>query len=1130
MTVMTAGRGFLEQDGEMAARIRATDWSAHPLGPPASWPGALRTALGIALGSSFPTAIYWGPELHLLYNDAWSVIPAKRHPWALGRPAAEVWADIWLTVGPQFADAQQGRSTATHDEMLPMVRGGIARQTYWNYSLSPIRDEDGAVGGVFNQGSETTRAVMAERQNEADTERLREMFEQAPVAFTLLRGPEFVIEFANQPYRDLVGARDIIGRTVAEALPEIEEQGFVAMLQRVFATGEAYRAEAAEVTLNRQPGGTGDLRYIDFVYQPIRDASGEVTDILALINDVTVRVEAEVARRASEERLQLALDSSEGIGTWDWDIGAAMLRIDERFAKLYGAAPEAVSVGFPVDLFFESLHPDDSARVRAAVERAIETGERYESEFRLRRPDGSVVWVVAQGRVMYDAAGRPSHLPGVSFDITKRRAAEEAARNAAGELQLAIEAQAFVFRLAERLRSLDDQVAILRLSTATLGRRLATDRVGYFRLLSDDVVQYLACWTSERLEPLTGTMPLADFGASNVARYHAGETLAFDDYRTDPGLSDSRIGKLAGAGIGAPLMRGGRWTASLYANQASPRHWTGEEIALVEAVAEVTWDAVDRATAVAGLRESEEKFRAIANSIDQMVWSTRPDGFHDYYNERWHDFTGMPSGSTDGEAWNGMFHPDDQDRAWSAWRHSLATGEPYRIEYRLRHHSGEYRWVLGSAQAVRDVEGRITRWFGTCTVIEEIVEAREVLARSRAELEEAVIERTRQLMATEEQLRQAQKMEAVGQLTGGIAHDFNNMLAVVIGALDLLDRRIAQGRTDVGRYVEAARDGATRAAALTQRLLSFSRQSALAPAAIDLNAMVAGMTELLSRTIGEAITVETQLDPGLWRATADPSQIENAIINLAVNARDAMPRGGRLTIATANARLDDAAAEFALPPGDYVRIAVGDTGSGMDNDIAARAFDPFFTTKSVGKGTGLGLSQVFGFVRQSGGHVGIDTAPGRGTTVTILLPRDTSDAAPAPTVHSSAPESRGSSEEIILVVEDEERVRSYSVEALRELGYGVAQAPDGPSALRMIAAGHHVSLLFTDVVMPEMTGRELATAARTILPGLKVLYTSGYTRDAIPGDGEGESAGRDVLGKPFDVATLAARIRAALDA
>ncbi len=384
--------------------------------------------------------------------------------------------------------------------------------------------------------------------------------------------------------------------------------------------------------------------------------------------------------------------------------------------------------------------------------------------------------------------------------------------------------------------------------------------------------------------------------------------------------------------------------------------------------------------------------------------------------------------------------------------------------------------------------------------------------------------------AAETQVRQLQKMEAVGQLTGGIAHDFNNMLAVVIGGLDMIDRRLASGRSDVGRYVEAAKDGAARAAALTQRLLAFSRQSPLSPEPIEPNRLIADLTDLLTRTLGELIAVETVLGAGLWRADADRGQLENAIVNLAVNARDAMPDGGKLTIETANAHVgDDYAREADMASGQYVLIAVSDTGTGMAPDVLAKAFEPFFTTKPVGRGTGLGLSQVFGFVRQSRGHVRIYSETGVGTTVRLYLPRFYGEA-PTPTPRATvSPVRRGEPHETILVVEDEPRVRSFSVEVLRDLGYTVFHAANGPEALEMLENGMAATLLFTDVVMPGMTGRELADRALAMLPDLRVLYTTGYTRNAVVHNGVLDPGTR-LLPKPFDVDELARKVREALDA
>lgn len=391
----------------------------------------------------------------------------------------------------------------------------------------------------------------------------------------------------------------------------------------------------------------------------------------------------------------------------------------------------------------------------------------------------------------------------------------------------------------------------------------------------------------------------------------------------------------------------------------------------------------------------------------------------------------------------------------------------------------------------------------------------------------SLIELIGQRERAESQIRQMQKMQAIGQLAGGIAHDFNNMLAIIIGALSLMQKRLARGDTDVIRYSDAAMEGAQRAAVLTSRLLSFSRQQPLMPVTLDLNKTVAGMSELLRRTLGENIHMETVLAGGLWRAHSDPGELENAIVNLCVNARDAMPEGGKLTIETANCYLDEAySAEHAeVPAGQYVMIAVSDTGTGMSKDVINRAFDPFFTTKPTGKGTGLGLSQVYGFVKQSGGHVKIYSESPQGTTVKLYLPRTHRAETPAPTPKPPAP--RGAPDQVILVVEDEERVRSVSVAALRELGYTVVHADSGDTALAKLKSHPSVSLLFTDIVMPGMNGRVLANNALKDFPNLKVLYTTGYTQNAVVHNGVVD-ADAQLIVKPYTVDQLALKVREVL--
>ncbi|AWN50155.1 histidine kinase [Methylobacterium terrae] len=548
----------------------------------------------------------------------------------------------------------------------------------------------------------------------------------------------------------------------------------------------------------------------------------------------------------------------------------------------------------------------------------------------------------------------------------------------------------------------------------------------------------------------------------------------------------------------------------------------------------------------AALADSALKFRAIAESMPQMVWSTLPDGYHDYYNTRWYEFTGMPEGSTDGEGWNAIFHPGEQEEAWRRWRRSLSTGEPYEIEYRLRRHDGVYRWVLGRAVPIHDPEsGAIERWFGTCTDIDDQVRARETLARGREELEAQVAERTAALAEAnarlkaeieerariEEALHQAQKMEAVGQLTGGIAHDFNNLLTGIVGSLDLMQTRINEGRTqNLTRYAGLAMASAQRAAALTHRLLAFARRQPLEARATDVNRLVSSMDELLRRTLGERVRLEVVVAGGLWLTLCDPNQLENAILNLAINARDAMPDGGRLTIETANAHLDDAyvASEIGVRAGQYVCVCVSDTGAGMSPEVIQRAFDPFFTTKPIGQGTGLGLSMIYGFAKQSDGHVRIYSEVAEGTAVKLYLPRHSGRAVDEPVRATGMPVPRAEHGETVLVVEDDATVRALIGETLTDLGYRVIEAPDGPAGLRILEAPGRIDLVVTDVGLPGLNGRRMIDEALAARPDLRVLFITGYAENAAFGNGH-LAPGMRMITKPFAIDAFAAKVRAMIE-
>jgi PAS domain S-box-containing protein len=635
-------------------------------------------------------------------------------------------------------------------------------------------------------------------------------------------------------------------------------------------------------------------------------------------------------------------------------------------------------------------------------------------------------------------------------------------------------------------------------------------------------------------------------------------------------------------------------------------------------------------------QKSEARFRLLADSMPQMVWSATPDGRHDYFNARYYEFTGVPFGFSDGTGWLDVVHPDDRAGVVAAWQASLICGAAYQQEFRLRHSSGVYRWVLGRAQAGRDAAGGIERWYGSCTDIEEIVQARQVLKRSRDELEAEVIARTgeRNLLArlvettdvkilaldtkftvlavnaacaeeyarvfgvavrpgcnllglldglpeqraaveatwrralsgyegtlieshgdparvrreyeitfrtlrdaagapigafhfvqdvteklrdqallveAREALLQAQKLDSLGQLTGGVAHDFNNLLTPIIGSLDILQRRGVGGAREQ-RLIHGAYESAERARVLVQRLLAFARRQPLQSLPTDVGALIGGLVDLLGSTMGPLVTLSIEIEPDLPAALADPGQLEMAILNLGVNARDAMSGAGTLRILGACATAADARAP-PLAPGAYVRIAVADTGVGMDESTRARAIEPFFSTKGVGKGTGLGLSMAHGLASQLGGALTIESAPGQGTEVAIWLPACARPEAPG--VARAGEAGAAAFAGTALLVDDEEHIRATATVMLAELGLCVLEAASAEAALQMIDGGLRPDVLITDHLMPGMTGVELAHAVRARGLGFRVVIVSGFA------EAEGIDPALPRLVKPFVQSELA---------
>ena len=530
--------------------------------------------------------------------------------------------------------------------------------------------------------------------------------------------------------------------------------------------------------------------------------------------------------------------------------------------------------------------------------------------------------------------------------------------------------------------------------------------------------------------------------------------------------------------------------------------------------AKITRDMSERREAEAQLRESQEQLRLLVQGVsDYALFMLDLDGQVSSWNAGAERIKGYTRDEIVGQHFSRFYIEEEREAGVPSrgLRQAAATGRWETEGWRVRK-DGTRFWAHVVIDAIRNDAGELVG-FAKIT--------RDVTERMNAQ---------RELEQAREALFQSQKMEAVGQLTGGVAHDFNNLLTVIIGGLDTIARSKPSDTARVKRALGMARHAADRAASLTARLLAFSRKQPLEPTPTDLNVLVRGMADLLHRTLGEQVDLESILSARLWRVEVDQNQLESAILNLAVNARDAMPSGGKLTIETQNTYLDEsyAAADAEVRPGQYVMIGVSDTGSGMPKEVLARVFEPFFTTKEIGRGTGLGLSMVYGFVKQSGGHVTIYSEEAQGTAVKLYFPRHYAEDEDLAEEEGAQDYPTASQDEVVLVVEDNPDVRAYSVASLGELGYRVLQAEDADGALAILKSDRRIDLLFTDVILPGRTGRVLAEEAAKVRPGLRVLFTTGYSRNAILHHGRLD-AGVRLLQKPFTFEQLASRVREVLD-
>lgn len=832
----------------------------------------------------------------------------------------------------------------------------------------------------------------------------------------------------------------------------------------------------------RARGADGRYRWIEAIGRVDLDTAGHAIGFPGVLIDIEDRRRTEAERDQAQTLLRSFVEAAPGV-VYAKDRQGRLLIGNRGTTELIGLPPEAYIGRTDAELL---ENPEQAAAVMATDERIMSSGQAEQIEEEVSFPDGRHAYWLSTKAPLRDAQGHVVGLVGTSLDITERKAAE--ARH------LEVEER---YRLAAK--ATNDAIWDWRIAD---GHVVWNDALR--TLFGHALAQTSAQWWLDHIHP--EDLRRIDEDIHAVIASH-GDTWQ-GEYR---------------------FLRADGTYASVLDRGTVLRTPGGEPIRMIGAMLDLS----GRKAAEAALRESEERLRLATDAGDLGFWDV--DMLQDVlvWPARTKAMFGIsPEVDVSMRDFYDGLHPDDRLATSQAF---AAAADPrqralYDVEYRtVGKEDGQVRWVAAKGRGLFEGDTCV-RVVGVAIEItaRKVAEARlqELNERLESRVQEEVAERAR----VEDALRQSQKMEAVGQLTGGIAHDFNNMLATVIGPLDLLATRIDQDDARARRYIDIAMEGARRAAQLTQRLLAFSRQQPLQPVPVDANRLVAGMSDLLVHSLGSSIRLETVLAAGLWWTYADANQLENVILNLAVNARDAMDGGGRLTVETANCHLDHhyAADHIGVPAGQYILIAVSDTGSGMAPDVIAKAFDPFFTTKKVGQGTGLGLSQVYGFVKQSAGHVKIYSEVGQGTTVKVYLPRLMVGVEDLTPEAAKAALPLGDGQELILLVEDEPLVRQFSTDALTELGYQVLAADCAATALRLLDAHPEIVLLFTDVVMPEVNGRQLADEARRRRPGLKVLFTTGYSRNAVVHNGVLDP-GVQLIGKPFTVEELAARVRAALD-
>jgi PAS domain S-box-containing protein len=901
----------------------------------------------------------------------------------------------------------------------------------------------------------------------------------------------------NRALADLVGtAAEVLAGCSAETITHPADRSADQEAIRLLRAGEvaSYRSEKRLLregeepvwvlaTVTALPGGPFHVAY----------------------QDITDRKLVEQDLRRREERYRLAAEAGND-ALWDWDLLTDRLVWTEHAAGRLGYHRSGRSAS--ASWWYERLHADDRERVVSGIHAAIATGaECWRDQYRFRRSDGSYAHLVDHAAIVRDEAGDAVRMIGSVVDRTEET---HAAALAGGQARL----------LEQIAAGLDLGAVLERIArfTETHGSHLTT---AIFVVAADTPELRLAAGPSlpAALRDALATIPIepmAGLAALAATRRETVEYQELASHAAEPGMR-----ALTDAGITAawamPLFAGdGSLVGAFEIHHDASHHPDEGDRQVVELAARLAEIAIARDRSQEALARGTRLLEQVLDNLPIGVWVLDQDGRIMFGNPAGRAIWGGPRylGLEEGEAYRGWWADSGEPVApeeWAATRAVLKGETTLNEAVDIEAFDGARKTILNSAVPLRSLSGEI---IGAILVIQDITDQRAAQAALRS---------------SETQLRHAQKMEAVGQLAGGIAHDFNNLLTGILSYSELMLQELREGDPLRGD-LEQIRHAGQRAAGLTRQLLAFSRRQVLQPRVLSLNATVTELDAMLHRLLGADVDFETELDPGLWYVLADPGQLEQVLVNLVMNARDAMPNGGRLTIATANRQLDatDEARGNGVRPGGYVTLSVRDTGTGMDVPTQARIFDPFFTTKEAGKGTGLGLSTVYGIVEQSGGHIAVESAPGQGATFTIFLPRhEAGPGTPAP----GQSDRRGlpTGNETLLLVEDEAAVRSSARRLLERHGYEVVEARHGRDALRILEeGGRKVDLVITDLVMPEMGGREMVERVRAHHPAMKVLFMSGYSERAVTSDGSMPPA-TGFVEKPFTVEQLIRRTREILD-